>query len=91
MTSSQNLMQELLGEIVGMRATMKTIVAQTVLLSKFGEDELREMHQLAHTLLQRMNVETPGLDAEAIAARAETVVDQMFGSIRVRTREQEPK
>lgn len=83
---SKGTIEDMIGEVVGLRALLKAVVVRSAAQSGEAEKVFKELHELSHRILQKGGVDSPGLDSEAIRARSEHVIDQMLGTIRVTTR-----
>lgn len=74
------LPEELIAEIFGLKAAIQSLAIR-VAVNSHDPDSIKGMHVAAHTCLARNRIVVPGLNEAAIRARAESTVDQIFGSL----------
>ena len=81
MPKGQDFAEQLIGDITGLQIAMQAVAGRlAVLSSEMGNDDLKQIHQGAQSILASHEVHAPNKDAGAIRARAEQMIDQIFGS-----------
>ena len=81
MPKGQDFAEQLIGDITGLQIAMQAVAGRlAVLSSERGNDELKQIHQGAQGILASHEVNAPDKDADAIWARAEHMIDEIFGS-----------
>ena len=86
MPKDPDLVEQLIGDITGLQIAMQAVAGRLAILYEMGNDDLKQIHQGAQGILASHDVDAPNKDADAIRARAEHMIDQIFGSPNTRAR-----
>ena len=86
MPKDPDLVEQVIGDITGLQIAMEAMAGRLAALSEMGNDDLKQIHQGAQSILASHEVHAPNKDADAIRARAEQMIDQIFGSPKTRAR-----
>ena len=79
MPKGPDLVEQLIGDITGLQIAMEAVTGRLALLFEIGTDDQTQIQQIAHGILASHEVHAPNKDADAIRARAEQMIDQIFG------------
>ena len=79
MPKDPDLVEQVIGDITGLQIAMEAMAGRLAALSEKGNDDLKQINQGAQSILAGHEVHAPNKDADAIRARAEQMIDQIFG------------
>ncbi|UIK05019.1 hypothetical protein [Neorhizobium galegae] len=80
---NNELQEQLIGEIIGLRAVVQAVLGGAAVLAGPGSNFLEVVNKTAHDKIHKDEIQAPGLDNVAIKARAERTIDIIFTTLNV--------